>query len=230
MIAHDGAEATEKWLRGVKANLARRPPAATRRSPRHPGWHLRHRPGQRLLRGSHEERRSRHRRPQVGRRHHMVIRPTFANAKSGGTHVNVSGAAVARMRPTRPTPLNCWITWCPSPPRRCMPRPTMNTRCAGREARPRDRQLRRAQDRPAAPDRNRQASQAGQRTGRQGRLRQLMHGGRALGRGSARSRRSPGLPSPAPAPCPADDGRPCAQEAGRAGRQNLKLSTYKHAH
>ena len=24
-----------------------------------------------------------------------VIRPTFANAKSGGTHVNVSGAAVA---------------------------------------------------------------------------------------------------------------------------------------
>ena len=29
MIAHDGAEATEKWLRGVKANLARRPPAAT---------------------------------------------------------------------------------------------------------------------------------------------------------------------------------------------------------
>jgi iron(III) transport system substrate-binding protein len=30
-----------------------------------------------------------------------VIRPTFANARSGGTHVNISGAAVARNAPNR---------------------------------------------------------------------------------------------------------------------------------
>jgi hypothetical protein len=66
MIAHDGTEATEKWLRGVKANLARKA-AGGDRDVRHSGRHLRYRAGQCLLRRPDEERRSRHRRAQMGR-------------------------------------------------------------------------------------------------------------------------------------------------------------------
>ena len=125
MIAHDGAEATEKWLRGVKANLARKAAGGDRVARDILGGICDIGLPARLLRGSHEERR--HRRPQVGRRH-QGDPSDLRQRQSGGTHVNVSGAAVAAH--ARPTPLNCWITWCPSPPRRCMPRPTMNTRCA----------------------------------------------------------------------------------------------------
>jgi iron(III) transport system substrate-binding protein len=59
-----------------------------------------------------------------------VIRPTFANTKSGGTHVNISGASVAKNAPSAPTRSSCSSSWCRSRRSRSTRRPTTNTRCA----------------------------------------------------------------------------------------------------
>ncbi|KVD87677.1 iron ABC transporter substrate-binding protein [Burkholderia sp. ABCPW 14] len=101
MIAHDGEAATEQWLRGVKANLARKATGGDRDVARD------------ILGGicdvglanAYYVGHMKHAEPGTDARKWgdaiKVVRPTFANAKSGGTHVNVSGAAVAKHAPNK---------------------------------------------------------------------------------------------------------------------------------
>src|SRR5690554_3019440 len=99
MIAHNGAEATEQWLRDVKANLARKATGGDRDVARD-------------IRGgicdvgiANAYYVGRMKNAEPGSNDHAwgeairVIRPTFA--QSGGTHVNISGAAMARHAPNR---------------------------------------------------------------------------------------------------------------------------------
>lgn len=99
MIAHDGAQATETWLKGVKTNLARKAAGGDRDVARD------------ILGGicdiglanAYYVGQMKNAEPGSDARKWgdgiKVIRPTFANAKSGGTHVNISGAAVAKNAP-----------------------------------------------------------------------------------------------------------------------------------
>ncbi|MDM0111922.1 Fe(3+) ABC transporter substrate-binding protein [Variovorax sp. J22R133] len=99
MIAHDGEAKTEQWLRGVKANLARKATGGDRDVARDilggicdVGLANSYYVGQ--MKGSKEGSDARKWGDAI-----KVVRPTFA--KSGGTHVNISGAAVARNAPQR---------------------------------------------------------------------------------------------------------------------------------
>ncbi len=101
MIAHDGEAKTEQWLRGVKANLARKATGGDRDVARDilggicdVGLANSYYVGQ--MKSSKEGTDARKWGDAI-----KVIRPTFASAKSGGTHVNISGAAVARNAPQR---------------------------------------------------------------------------------------------------------------------------------
>lgn len=99
MIAHDGAEATEKWLQGVKANLARKATGGDRDVARD------------ILGGicdvgiANNYYVGRMKTAEPGSENRQwgdaiqVIRPTFA--KSGGTHVNITGASVAKNAPNK---------------------------------------------------------------------------------------------------------------------------------
>jgi iron(III) transport system substrate-binding protein len=101
MIAHDGAPATEKWLRGVKANLARKATGGDRDVARdilggicdiglanayYVGQMKNSEPGSDARKWGDAIK---------------VIRPVFAHAKNGGTHVNISGASVAQHAPNK---------------------------------------------------------------------------------------------------------------------------------
>jgi iron(III) transport system substrate-binding protein len=100
MIAHHGAEATEQWLRGVKANLARKAAGGDRDVARD------------ILAGicdigiANAYYVGRMKNAEPGSEQHQwgeaikVIRPTF-NTEGGGTHANISGAALARHAPNR---------------------------------------------------------------------------------------------------------------------------------
>lgn len=101
MIAHDGEAKTEQWLRGVKSNLARKATGGDRDVARDilggicdVGLANSYYVGQ--MKGSKEGTDARKWGDAI-----KVIKPTFANAKSGGTHVNISGAAVAKNAPQR---------------------------------------------------------------------------------------------------------------------------------
>jgi iron(III) transport system substrate-binding protein len=101
MIAHDGEAKAEQWLRGVKANLARKATGGDRDVARDIlggicdiGLANSYYVGQ--MKASKEGSDARKWGDAI-----KVIRPTFANAKSGGTHVNISGAAVAKNAPNR---------------------------------------------------------------------------------------------------------------------------------
>jgi len=101
LIAHDGEAKTEQWLRGVKANLGRKATGGDRDVARD------------ILGGicdvglanSYYVGQMKSSKPGTDARKWgdaiQVIRPTFSNAKSGGTHVNISGAAVAKNAPQR---------------------------------------------------------------------------------------------------------------------------------
>lgn len=101
MIAHRGVEATEAWLRGVKANLARKAAGGDRDVARD------------ILAGiceigiANAYYVGRMKNAEPGSEQHQwgeaikVIRPTFASVEGGGTHVNISGAAVAAHAPNR---------------------------------------------------------------------------------------------------------------------------------
>jgi len=101
MIAHDGAEAAEQWLRGVKANLARKAAGGDRDVARD------------ILGGicdigianAYYVGRMKNAQPGTDARKWgdaiKVVRPTFAGDAGKGTHVNVSGAAVARHAPNK---------------------------------------------------------------------------------------------------------------------------------
>lgn len=99
MIAHDGEAATEKWLRGVKANLARKATGGDRDVARDilggicdvglaNAYYVGH------MKNAEAGSDARKWGDAI-----KVVRPTFANAKSGGTHVNISGATVAKHAP-----------------------------------------------------------------------------------------------------------------------------------
>ena len=101
MIAHAGEEKTETWLRGVKANLARKAAGGDRDVARD------------ILAGicdigiANAYYVGRMKNAEPGSEQHQwgeaiqVVRPTFASAADGGTHVNISGAAVALHAPNR---------------------------------------------------------------------------------------------------------------------------------
>ncbi len=101
MIAHSGAEKTEAWLRGVKANLARKAAGGDRDVARD------------ILAGicdigiANAYYVGRMKNAEPGSEQHQwgeaikVIRPVFSGIADGGTHVNISGAAVARHSPNR---------------------------------------------------------------------------------------------------------------------------------
>ncbi|OUM03299.1 Fe(3+) ABC transporter substrate-binding protein [Variovorax sp. JS1663] len=101
LIAHDGEAKAEQWLRGVKANLARKASGGDRDVARDIlggicdiGLANSYYVGQ--MKSAKEGSDARKWGEAI-----KVIRPTFANSKSGGTHVNVSGAAVAKNAPQR---------------------------------------------------------------------------------------------------------------------------------
>lgn len=101
MIAHNGAEATEQWLRGVKDNLGRKAAGGDRDVARdilggicdvgianayYVGRMKNAEPGSDAYKWGEAI---------------NVVRPTFADTKGGGTHVNISGAAVAKHAPNK---------------------------------------------------------------------------------------------------------------------------------
>lgn len=96
MIAHNGEAATEKWLRGVKANLARSATGGDRDVARDIMGGI----CDLGLANAYYVGRMRSSAPDTDAykwgQAISVIRPTFAK---GGTHVNVSGAAVAKHAP-----------------------------------------------------------------------------------------------------------------------------------
>ncbi|KAF1721102.1 Fe(3+) ABC transporter substrate-binding protein [Pseudoxanthomonas wuyuanensis] len=101
MIAHNGAGATEQWLRGVKANLARKAAGGDREVARDIlggicdiGIANAYYVGR--MKSSEEGSEQRQWGDAI-----KVIRPVFASAADGGTHVNISGAAVAKFSPNR---------------------------------------------------------------------------------------------------------------------------------
>lgn len=101
MIAHNGAEATEQWLRGVKDNLGRKAAGGDRDVARD------------ILGGicdvgiANAYYVGRMKNAEPGSDSYKwgeainVVRPTFADIKGGGTHVNISGAAVAKHAPNK---------------------------------------------------------------------------------------------------------------------------------
>lgn len=101
MIAHNGAEATEAWLRNVKNNLGRKASGGDRDVARD------------ILGGicdvgianAYYVGRMKNAEPGTDARKWgdaiKVVRPTFASEKSRGTHVNISGASVAKHAPNK---------------------------------------------------------------------------------------------------------------------------------
>ena len=101
MIAHNGLEATENWLRNLKSNLARKAAGGDRDVARD------------ILGGicdigianAYYVGRMKNAKPDTDDYKWgaaiKVVRPTFASDKSRGTHVNISGAAVAKHAPNR---------------------------------------------------------------------------------------------------------------------------------
>lgn len=101
MIAHNGVEATEQWLRGVKANLARKAAGGDREVARDIlggicdiGIANAYYVGRMKNAPEGDEQRAWGDAIQV-------VRPVFAGAADGGTHVNISGASVAKHAPNR---------------------------------------------------------------------------------------------------------------------------------
>lgn len=101
MISHNGEQAAEKWLEGVKANLGRKAAGGDRDVARD------------ILGGicdigiANAYYVGRMKNAEPGSDAHKwgeaikVVRPTFAADKSQGTHVNISGAALAKHAPNR---------------------------------------------------------------------------------------------------------------------------------
>lgn len=100
-IAHDGEAKTEQWLQGVKANLARKAAGGDRDVARDIlggicdiGIANSYYVGQ--MKNAKEGSDARKWGDAI-----KVIKPTFASSKTGGTHVNISGAVVAKHAPQR---------------------------------------------------------------------------------------------------------------------------------
>jgi len=101
MITHNGVDATEQWLRGVKDNLGRKAAGGDRDVARD------------ILGGicdigianAYYVGRMKNSKPGTDAREWgdaiKVVRPTFENSENKGTHVNISGAAVAKYAPSK---------------------------------------------------------------------------------------------------------------------------------
>ncbi|ETF01895.1 iron ABC transporter substrate-binding protein [Advenella kashmirensis W13003] len=96
VIAHDGAEKAQAWLEGVKVNLGRKAAGGDRDVAKDIlggicdiGIANSYYVGQMLNAAPDSDQR------KWGEAIKVIL-PTFANSKDGGTHVNVSGAAVAK--------------------------------------------------------------------------------------------------------------------------------------
>lgn len=101
LIAHNGVEKTEEWLKGVKANLARKAAGGDREVARD------------ILAGicdigiANAYYVGRMRNAEPGSEQYQwgqaikVIRPTFSSVENGGTHANISGASVAKHSPNK---------------------------------------------------------------------------------------------------------------------------------
>lgn len=100
-IAHDGLPAAETWLRGVKANLARKATGGDRDVARDilggicdigiaNAYYVGH------MKNAAAGTDGRKWGDAI-----KVVRPTFASVRSGGTHVNITGAAVAKSAPNK---------------------------------------------------------------------------------------------------------------------------------
>jgi iron(III) transport system substrate-binding protein len=98
MIAHKGEEATEAWLRGVKANLAHKPAGGDREQARdiHSGkcdlalgntYYM-------ALMAKNDKN------PEQ-KEWGAAIKPLFPNANDRGSHVNISGMALAKHAPNK---------------------------------------------------------------------------------------------------------------------------------
>jgi iron(III) transport system substrate-binding protein len=98
MIAHKGEEATEAWLRGVKANLAQKPAGGDREQARdiHSGkcdlalgntYYM-------ALMAKNEKN------PEQ-KEWGAAIKPLFPNAADRGSHINISGVALAKYAPNK---------------------------------------------------------------------------------------------------------------------------------
>ncbi|WP_208543240.1 Fe(3+) ABC transporter substrate-binding protein [Marilutibacter alkalisoli] len=101
MIARHGEAATEQWLRGVKANLARKAAGGDREVARDIlggicdiGIANAYYVGR--MKNSEEGSEQRQWGDAI-----KVVRPVFSGAEDGGTHVNISGAILARHAPNR---------------------------------------------------------------------------------------------------------------------------------
>lgn len=99
LIAHDGEQKTRQWLQGVKANLARKATGGDRDVARDIVGGI----CDVGLANSYYVGQMKNAKPDTDARKWgdgiQVVRPVFA--KTGGTHVNVSGAAVAKSAPNR---------------------------------------------------------------------------------------------------------------------------------
>lgn len=100
-IAHDGAGATQTWLEGIKRNLARKATGGDRNVARDIlggicdiGIANAYYVGQMKSAAPGSE-------DRAWGDAIKVIRPTFASSRDGGTHVNITGASLAKNAPNR---------------------------------------------------------------------------------------------------------------------------------
>ncbi|NLY63739.1 MAG: Fe(3+) ABC transporter substrate-binding protein [Alcaligenaceae bacterium] len=101
MIAHDGPEKTEAWLKGVKNNLARKAAGGDREVARDIlGGICDIGIGNAYYVGRMKNAKPDNEQYKWGEAI-KVIRPTFASVKDGGTHVNITGAALAKHSPNK---------------------------------------------------------------------------------------------------------------------------------
>ncbi len=95
MIAHHGVEATEKWLAGLKANLARRPAGGDREGVRDVQAGLCD-----IAIGNTYYMAAMQKKPEQ-KAWADAVRIIFPNAADRGTHVNVSGVAMTANPPNK---------------------------------------------------------------------------------------------------------------------------------
>ena len=169
IIAHKGEAFAEQWLKGVKANLAQKPAGGDREQARdiHSGkcdialgntYYM-------ALMATNEKN------PEQ-KEWGNAIKPLFPNANDRGSHVNISGMALAKHAPNKANALKL-MEFLASDEAQKIYATANNEYPVNPKVRAlRHRQeLGHAQGRSAAAREHRQVSQAGVRAGRQGELR-----------------------------------------------------------
>ena len=169
MIAHKGEAFTETWLKGVKANLAQKPAGGDREQARD------------IYSGKCDI--------ALGNTYYMAlmakneknpeqkewgaaIKPLFPNANDRGSHVNISGMALAKHAPNKANALKLMEFLASEEAQKIYAIGQQRVPGEPEGAALRDRaELGQAEARPAAAREHRQVPQEGLRAGRQGQLR-----------------------------------------------------------